>query len=148
VFSLVFSKFPYVVLDKVPHLARANRGLGIKLTSFHLVIIHKKFLDLFDQTGPYIKALCRLLSLGMGSDGNQSVVANPAGRLFSLFSFNRANWPRGDDAAGHDRRIHQNKDIEGVAIIPPCSRDKAEVVRKNHAFGQDFCELKAVTVGS
>ena len=49
----------------------------------------------------------------------------------------RRDWHQ---AAGKGRHVHQQEDIDGVSIRGQCPGKKAEIVRKDHAFRQDFAQ--------
>ncbi len=74
-------------------------------------------------------------------DRDQSIVPDSVA-LFGLFRLDYAEEPGRHNAADKGRLIHQDEDIERVAIAAESLRDKAEVEGKNGAGREDAAELE------
>ena len=79
-------------------------------------------------------------------DGNQAVVAD---FLFSveLFSLNHSDEAGSHRATGVSGFVHQQQDIDGIAVGRDGSRQEAEVVGEDHACRQDFFECEDTLIG-
>jgi hypothetical protein len=59
-----------------------------------------------------------------------------------LFALHYADEARRHETAGKRRDIHQQENVDGVAICRECPGKKAEIVRKDHAFRENLAEGK------
>src|ERR1700756_5049382 len=74
-------------------------------------------------------------------DGDQAIVAD---LLLSveLFTLHDADEARRHETAGKRRDIHQQENVDGVAICGESPRENNKVVRKDHTFRENLAEGK------
>ena len=72
-------------------------------------------------------------------DGDQAIVADLLLSI-ELFAFQDADKARWHQAAGKGGHIHEQEDVDGIAIGRESSGQEAKIVRKDHAFGKDFAQ--------
>lgn len=63
-----------------------------------------------------------------------------------LFAFNNADKTRPEQTAWKSRLIHQNQNVDGVAVAGYCSRQKAEIIGKRHPGGEDFAQREDLLI--
>lgn len=62
--------------------------------------------------------------------------------VFGLLAFDYSDQPSFHNAAWERRLVHQDQDIDRVAVIGFGGRNESEVVGKHHSFGQHFLQLE------
>ena len=83
------------------------------------------------------------VDVGGVGDGDEAVVAIGFA-VFGLFGFHDAEEADEDGAAGEDGFVHEDEDVEGVAVAADGLGDEAEVVGEDHAGGEGGFEEKDV----
>jgi len=132
-------------VDDFAGSARAGFVLRLEFAIAQLVVVDEKTLDLLEQMRTQIpKALKVLMGLRVYCHGEQAIVPRPLFSLVLLHRLDDAEKLGPHDAPGHNRRIHQNQDVERVAILAERRRHEAEVAGKDHAFRQHGAKLKAI----
>lgn len=117
------------------------------LLAFEPMIVHEEVLEFFDPLPGEIVELAYfgILMVGFG-DGDQAVVPN---FIFSveLFSLNHSDETGSHCATGVSGFVHQQQDIDGIAVGRNGARQEAEVIGEDHARGQDFFECEDTLIG-
>src|ERR1700728_946358 len=117
------------------------------LFAFETVVVDEELLELVKKAAGEIApaADVGILMVGFG-DSQQAVVPN---LLFAvqLFAFNDADEAGTHGNAGKSRLVHQQQDIEGVAVRCKGPGQKTEVVREAHACRQNRLDGKDSLLG-
>ncbi len=79
-------------------------------------------------------------------DGDEAVIADTLLPV-ELFALEDPDKPGGHGATRKGRLIHQQQDIDGVAIGREFAWQKSEVVRKTHTRWQNLGERKDLLLG-
>jgi len=83
--------------------------------------------------------------VGIG-DGNEPVVAD-ALLAVDLFAFDDSDETRRDEDTGEGGFVHEDEDVDGVAIAGEGAGEESEVVGEGHAGGEDLLEREDVLRG-
>lgn len=134
------------LLDERPSRSCAFTAQQPVSLSFELVIVDKEDFQLPEKMA---RKVFEPFDIGVGmvriGNGHQTVIAN-AFFPVELLAFDDANQPRQQQTAGKGRLIHQNQNIDRIAIARNRVGKKSEVVRKGHAGRQHFLQRKDLLV--
>src|SRR5438552_371119 len=72
---------------------------------------------------------------------NEAVVATGF-PVLALFALDGGNQSHPDQAAGDQRLLIEDENVQGIAVVAFGRRDEPEVEWENHAFGQGSFQLK------
>ena len=63
-----------------------------------------------------------------------------------LQSFDHTDQTSRKKTAGRGRGVHEDEDIEGIAILSESRGDKAEFEGEDHSFRENLCELEKLVL--
>jgi len=116
--------------------------------ALQFVIADKKMLDLLDE---FLAQVVDVLNFGPGViadfDDDDAVVTVDVFLFFDLFAFDDADRAGFDQTADERGLVHEDQDIDGIAITGFSGRNEAEVVRKAHAGGKNAAKKEDAVVG-
>src|SRR6185436_17711262 len=78
----------------------------------------------------------------VGGDGDETVVLLDGAVALALLRRDDADEARGDETASERRLVHQDEDVQRIAVAALRRRDEAEVEGKARAGGEDALETK------
>jgi len=106
--------------------------------AFELVVIDEKRLQLLYKLP---REIFETLHLGIGVVGlgnrNEAVVADGLAAVL-LLAFDDADETGAQKAAGKGWLIHENQNVNGVAVTGNRTRQEAEVIGEGHTSGENF----------
>src|SRR5882762_1150156 len=87
------------------------------------------------------------MRLRMAGHRDQPIVPDPLFLiLLALSGFDHADQPAPYYTTGNDGRVHENKDIERIAVLADGGRNEAKIVGKYHALRQDGRQLQTIAI--
>lgn len=135
---------PWLLCSFARLLDKSHRRIGIfgseqaVFLAFQLVVIDEELLDLFDPLLRQIFELIHIRVLMVGfRDRDEPIVA---GLLFAfhLLTLNHPDQTRTHGDAGEGWLIHEQENVDRIAIVSFGARQEAEIVRESHARRQNF----------
>lgn len=117
---------------------------GLEFLPFQLVVVYEKFFQVVhDLLGQVLDGFYFFKDVGTFGDGQEAVVTDRFFAVFpGLFRFDAANDATFDHDARETVEFGNDDHVEGIAIFTLGIRDKAEVIRKDHAGGKYFTHLE------
>jgi len=100
-------------------------------------------LDLVEELRAQVVELAHaFVGVRVRGDGDEPVVLLDGAVPLALLGRDDADEPRGHETAGERRLVHQNEDVERVAVAALRGGDEAEVEWKARAGGEDALEAE------
>jgi hypothetical protein len=119
---------------------------GFEFTSLNLIVRNKKFFDLVDNLWIKVGKLLGLaVNMGMSGDRYQPVIAASA-LAIGLQGFDHTDQASCQKTTGRGRGVHEDEDIEWIAILSEGRGDKAELEGEDHSFRENLCELEKLAL--
>jgi hypothetical protein len=143
-----------VTSERFPGLSDEGKGGRSILETEQLVALPFEAKIVDEELLQLVKELLRKvgeasdvgIEMGHFGDGEKAVVPNMLS-AFCLLAFDHADETGAKKTAGKDGFVHQDEDVDGIAILGEGARDETEVAGKDHSGGKNFFEREDLLVG-
>src|SRR5581483_6026838 len=124
------------LLRQLHRLLRALFPEGLVLFSRLLVVVLKELLDFFQNPAVHVRDGLDVAVLPRCERHREQTVIPLLLPILVLLGFEHADEPAWYHAAREYRFIHQQQDVNRIAIVRLRARNESKIVRKHHALGQ------------
>jgi hypothetical protein len=117
------------------------------LLSFETVIVDEEVLEFLEE---FFREIVETLDVGVlvVCVGNRDeAVVSDALLAVDLLTFDDSDEAGGNENAGEGWLIHENEDVDGVAVSGDGAGEESEVVGEGHAGGKDGFEREDMLIG-